>query len=138
MEAGGDRSLARAVADQRGSSAFTESAAHDRVFTYDAEKYGTVDAEWAIDSGVLDSAKFGALEHEDGMTVAVCPVRPDSRGTIMARSSDASEKPIITPNYLSDAADVRGFVLFTGPLRSGSSRWGRRTPSRRRARTWRA
>ena len=46
------------------------------------------------------------------MTVAVCPVRPDSRGTIMARSPDASEKPIITTNYLSDPADIR--VLTTG------------------------
>jgi iron complex outermembrane receptor protein len=47
------------------TSAFTESAAHDRVFTYDAEKYGSVDAEWAIDSGIFESAKFGAryVEH---------------------------------------------------------------------------
>ena len=42
------------------SSAVTEGGAHDRVFTYDAEKYGTVDADWAIDSGVIESAKFGA------------------------------------------------------------------------------
>ena len=33
-----------------------------------------------------DASKFGALEREAGMTVAVCPVRPDSRGSIMARS----------------------------------------------------
>ena len=31
---------------------------------------------------------------------------------IMARSADASEKPVITPNYLSDSADVR--VLTAG------------------------
>ena len=42
------------------SSAATEGGAHDRVFTYDAEKYGTLDADWAIDSGVFESAKFGA------------------------------------------------------------------------------
>ena len=41
------------------------------------------------------------------MTVAVCPVRPDSRGTIMARSADPAEPPVITPNYLSDPADMR-------------------------------
>jgi choline dehydrogenase len=41
------------------------------------------------------------------MTVAVCPVRPDSRGTIMARSPDPTAAPVITPNYLSDPADMR-------------------------------
>jgi choline dehydrogenase len=48
----------------------------------------------------------------DGMTVAVCPVRPDSRGTIMARSADPFAKPVITPNYLSDPADFQ--VLKAG------------------------
>jgi choline dehydrogenase len=46
------------------------------------------------------------------MTVAVCPVRPDSRGTIMARSADPFAAPIITPNYLSAANDQR--VLNAG------------------------
>jgi choline dehydrogenase len=46
------------------------------------------------------------------MTVAVCPVRPDSRGTIMAASADATQKPVITPNYLSDPADFQ--VLKAG------------------------
>ena len=46
------------------------------------------------------------------MTVAVCPVRPDSRGTIMARSADPFAAPVITPNYLSDPNDQR--VLNAG------------------------
>ena len=46
------------------------------------------------------------------MTVAVCPVRPDSRGTIMARTADPTIAPIITPNYLSDPSDAR--VLLAG------------------------
>jgi len=46
------------------------------------------------------------------MTVAVCPVRPDSRGTIMARSPDSTVAPVITPNYLSDLNDAR--VLIAG------------------------
>ncbi len=41
------------------SSAFTEGGAHDRVFTYDSEKYATLDADLAIDSGIFESAKFG-------------------------------------------------------------------------------
>ena len=47
-----------------------------------------------------------------GMTVAICPVRPDSRGSIMARSPDPFAAPVIAPNYLSDANDAR--VLLAG------------------------
>ena len=47
-----------------------------------------------------------------GMTVAVCPVRPDSRGTIMATSKDPFAKAEIRPNYLAVENDVR--VLIAG------------------------
>jgi choline dehydrogenase len=46
------------------------------------------------------------------MTVAVCPVRPDSRGTIMAQSPDPLQYPAIRPNYLSAPSDLR--VLKSG------------------------
>jgi choline dehydrogenase len=52
------------------------------------------------------------LEREPGMTVAVCPVRPESRGTIMAQSPDPLTYPAIRPNYLSAPNDLR--VLITG------------------------
>jgi choline dehydrogenase len=50
------------------------------------------------------------LENEDGMTVVVCPVRPASRGTIMAKSSDPLDRPLIRPSYLSNQDDVRVMV----------------------------
>jgi choline dehydrogenase len=46
------------------------------------------------------------------MTVAVCPVRPESRGTIMAQSPDPTVYPAIRPNYLSAPSDLR--VLSAG------------------------
>lgn len=52
------------------------------------------------------------LEHDDGMTVAICPVRPSSRGTIMAESADGLARPVIRPGYLSDSDDLR--VLRAG------------------------
>jgi len=55
---------------------------------------------------------FRQLEREPGMTVAVCPVRPDSRGTIMAQSPDPFTYPAIRPNYLSAPSDLR--VLISG------------------------
>jgi choline dehydrogenase len=55
---------------------------------------------------------FRQLEREPGMTVAVCPVRPESRGTIMAQSADPTAYPAIRPNYLSAPSDLR--VLIAG------------------------
>ena len=42
----------------------------------------------------------------------MCPARPDSRGTIMAKSADALERPAILPNYLTAENDVH--VLLSG------------------------
>ncbi len=50
------------------------------------------------------------------MTIVVCAVRPDSRGTIMARSADPFEAPAIRPNYLSAASDEQ--VLLSGTRRA--------------------
>src|SRR5690348_10736101 len=46
------------------------------------------------------------------MTVAVCTVRTESRGTIMAQSADPFQYPAIRPNYLSAPSDLR--VLIAG------------------------
>ncbi len=40
------------------------------------------------------------------MTLAICPVRPDSRGNVMAKSADPLVRPVIRPNYLSAPADI--------------------------------
>src|SRR6185295_11403486 len=54
-----------------------------------------------------DQNKFGALEREPGMTIAVSIARPESRGTIMAKSPDPFERPSLRPNYLSVGSDLR-------------------------------
>jgi iron complex outermembrane receptor protein len=41
------------------TSAFTEGGAYDKVYTYDSERYASLDAELAVDAGVLESMKFG-------------------------------------------------------------------------------
>jgi choline dehydrogenase len=82
------------------------------VFCRSSGEKASPDLQLLFTPASYDPTKFGALEHEDGMTVAVCPVRPDSRGTIMARTADASTAPVITPNYLSDPGDAR--VLVAG------------------------
>ena len=53
-----------------------------------------------------------AMDEHPGLSVAVCPVRPASRGSVMAVSADPTQAPLIRPNYLSDPDDLR--VLLAG------------------------
>ncbi|MBX6374245.1 MAG: choline dehydrogenase, partial [Acetobacteraceae bacterium] len=76
-----------------------------QVFLRSREGLASPDLQLLFTPASYEAGKFGVLEREPGMTVAVCPVRPDSRGTIMARSADPFERPAIRPNYLSVPSD---------------------------------
>jgi choline dehydrogenase len=95
-----------------GNGALTFGVTSAQVFTRSREGLASPDLQLLFTPASYDPSVFGALEHEPGMTVAVCPVRPDSRGTIMAASSDPFAKPRIAPNYLSAPSD--GQVLLAG------------------------
>jgi choline dehydrogenase len=104
------REIARFFLEGRGALTFGVTTA--QVFCRSSPEKSSPDLQLLFTPASYDPTKFGALERDDGMTVAVCPVRPDSRGTIMARSADPATAPIITPNYLSDPGDAR--VLAAG------------------------
>ncbi|MDE2516225.1 MAG: GMC family oxidoreductase N-terminal domain-containing protein [Rhodospirillales bacterium] len=95
-----------------GRGALTFGVTSAQVFTRSAPEKASPDLQLLFTPASYDATKFGALEREAGMTVAICPVRPDSRGTILAKSADPAEKPDIQPNYLSDPNDGR--VLLAG------------------------
>jgi choline dehydrogenase len=95
-----------------GNGALTFGVTSAQVFTRSREGLASPDLQLLFTPASYDPAVFGALERQDGMTVAVCPVRPDSRGTIMAVSKDPFQKARITPNYLSAPGD--GQVLLAG------------------------
>jgi choline dehydrogenase len=95
-----------------GNGALTFGVTTAQVFTRSSPEKASPDLQLLFTPASYDLGKFGELEREEGMTVAICPVRPDSRGTIMARSADPMEKAIITPNYMSDPNDGR--VLLAG------------------------
>jgi choline dehydrogenase len=95
-----------------GKGALTFGVTTAQVFTRSREGLASPDLQLLFTPASYDPAKFGTLENEPGMTVAVCPVRPDSRGTIMAASPDPLAKAVIKPNYLSDPNDQR--VLNAG------------------------
>ncbi len=50
------------------------------------------------------------LDREPGMTVAVSPLRPSSRGTIHLRSADPLQPPAIRPNFLANSFDQQVII----------------------------
>ena len=82
------------------------------VFCRGREGLESPDLQLLFTPGSYEPNGIGRLEREPGMTIVVCLARPDSRGTIMARSADPSQPPAIRPNYLSAEGDVR--VLLAG------------------------
>ncbi len=98
-----------------GSGALTFGVTTAMVFCRSREGLASPDLQLLFTPGSYDPRGYGRLEREPGMTIAVCLARPDSRGTIMARSADPRERPAIRPNYLSAATDI-------GVLRGGIDR----------------
>jgi len=50
------------------------------------------------------------LDTKAGMTSGVWQMRPESRGTVEARSADPREQPAINPNYMAEERDRRTVV----------------------------
>ena len=69
-----------------------------QVFTRSTPEKASPDLQLLFTPASYDLGKFGELEREEGMTVAICPVRPDSRGTVMARTADPMATASRTPS----------------------------------------
>lgn len=89
----------------RGNGALTFGVTTAQVFARSREGLASPDLQLLFTPASYAPGQFGVLEREPGMTCAICPVKPDSRGTVMARSADPFEKPAIRPNYLSARSD---------------------------------
>jgi choline dehydrogenase len=72
-----------------------------------------------------------------GFSIGIFQLRPESRGSVHARSADIAEAPRIDPNYLAHEADVRALlrgvrltrrIAATGPMRALISRETRPGP----------
>ena len=74
------------------------------IFSRSDEATSTPDLEYHIQP--LSTDKLGDPLHRfPAVTVSVCNLRPQSRGTCHLRSPDPSEQPAIRPNYLSAYRD---------------------------------
>ncbi len=95
-----------------GNGALTFGVTSAQVFTRSRAGLASPDLQLLFTPASHDPQRFGTLEREPGMSVAVCPTRPDSRGTIMAESPDPLAAPAIRPGYLSAPSDYD--VLLAG------------------------
>jgi len=100
----------RWVATGRGALTFGVTSA--TVFSRSRDGLASPDLQLLFTPASYDQNRFGELERLSGMTVAVCAVRPESRGAIMAKSRDPFEYPSIRPNYLTAPGDLS--VLYAG------------------------
>ena len=89
-----------------GTGALTFGVTSATVFCRSREGLASPDLQLLFTPASYDQNRFGKLERESGMTVAICPVRPDSRGTILAKSANALEYPEIQAGYLTAERDL--------------------------------
>ncbi len=111
------REVGRFAATGRGALTFGVTTA--MVFCRNREGLASPDLQLLFTPGSYDPNGIGRLEREPGMTLVVCAVRPDSRGTIMARSADPFEAPSIRPITCRRRAMNRSFS--TGRAMPGGS-----------------
>jgi choline dehydrogenase-like flavoprotein len=79
---------------------------HVGAFTRSSPERGTPNLQFHVQPLSLD--KFGAAPHRfSAMTISVCNLKPESRGTIRLKSPDPRDAPAIAPNYLAAEADRR-------------------------------
>ncbi len=95
-----------------GDGALTFGVTAAMVFTRSREGLSSPDLQLLFTPASYDAVEIKSFDKEPGMTIAVCPVRPESRGTIMAASADPLQAPAIRPNYLSAEGDAH--VLHAG------------------------
>jgi choline dehydrogenase-like flavoprotein len=79
---------------------------HVGAFTRSAPERATPNLQFHVQPLSLD--KFGEAPHRfPAMTVSVCNLRPESRGTVRIKSPDPFDPPAIAPNYLAASEDRR-------------------------------
>ena len=94
---------------RRGAMTYTAGIAHGFVKTRDDLETPDVQFHFAHGSYRRGTTR-AELEKRPGMTINVCQLRPESRGSIHIKSNMADEGPAIRPNFLSEEVDRRALV----------------------------
>jgi choline dehydrogenase len=76
------------------------------IFAKSGPEYETANLEYHVQPLSLD--KFGEPLHRfPAITMSVCNLRPEARGSVRIKSADWRDHPAIQPNYLSSETDRR-------------------------------
>lgn len=90
-----------------GTGALTMGVTSSSVFCNSRPDLASPDLQLLFTPASYVFGKALILDRAPGMTVAICPTRPRSRGTVLARSRDPGDAPVIRNNFLSDPDDLR-------------------------------
>jgi choline dehydrogenase len=104
------REVVKYYTQRRGVLTFTGGLAYGFVKT--RPELDEPDVQFHFAHASYESAQTRVLDHEPGMTLTVYQCRPESKGSIHARSNDPAAPPSIRPNFLADDIDQR--VLLDG------------------------
>ncbi|MBT6276908.1 MAG: FAD-binding protein [Chromatiales bacterium] len=96
----------------KGNGALTFGVTTAQVFCRSREGLASPDLQLLFTPASYDASRFGVFESLPGACIAVCPTRPQSRGSIMANSNDPLARATIAPGYLTADDDYR--VLQAG------------------------
>lgn len=117
------KDIATANERSRGTALAKEVAKYlvssEGILTYSAAVVGAFastglaprpDVQYVVAPGSFKAGRIGELEDEPGISCGVWQMRPESRGEVHIRSSDAFKAPSIAPGYLSHALDAQTTV----------------------------
>ncbi len=101
-----------------GSGALTFGVTSAMVFCRSREGLDSPDLQLLFTPASYVFGKALVLEDQPGMTVAVCPTRPGSRGTVLIDSADPTARPKIRYGYATDRDDLRVMTAGLAHARS--------------------
>ena len=90
-----------------GTGALTMGVTSSSVFCKSRDDLDYPDLQLLFTPASYVFGKALILDRPPGMTVAVCPTRPRSRGTVLAKSRHPEDAPAIRNNFLADPDDIR-------------------------------
>jgi choline dehydrogenase len=102
------KEVVKYYARRRGVLSFTAAIAHGFVRT--RGELAVPDVQYFFTHASYADPQTRVLDREPGMTLSLYQCRPESKGSIHARSPDPDAAPAIRPNYLADELDQRTLV----------------------------
>src|SRR6516164_3669736 len=102
------KEIVKYYAQRRGVLTFTAAIAHGFVRT--SVGLAVPDVQYFFTHASYADPAVREFDRAPGMTLSVYQCRPESRGSIHAKSPDPAAAPAIRPNYLADELDQRTLV----------------------------